>query len=51
MAKDGENFTVSFELPIFHDGTVETYSNLLNVEYSDNTPDDFREMFEEIFCK
>lgn len=51
MAKDGENFTVSFELPIFHDSTVETYSNLLNVEYSDNTPDDFREMFEEIFCK
>lgn len=51
MAKDGENFTVSFELPIFHEGTVETYSNLFNVEYSDNTPDDFKEMFEEVFCK
>lgn len=51
MAKDGEEFTVRFELPIFHDGTVETYSNLLNAEYSDNTPDDFREMFEEVFCK
>ena len=51
MAKNGEKFTVKFELPIFHEGTVATYSNLMNIEYSYNTPDDFREMFEEVFCK
>lgn len=40
------DFTVEFDMPILNDGG---FTHLRNVFYSDNTPDDFRQRFEDIF--
>lgn len=45
--KDGTEFTVSFDLPIIN-GYI--YYSFENITYSDNTPEDFKIRFEEIFA-
>lgn len=45
----GENFDVSFDMPIAIDGYPEYLLDLRNITYSDNTPEDFKTMFEDIF--
>lgn len=50
MEKDGESFSVTFDLPIFKAaGGYACYSGVRNITYSDNTPEDFKTLFEEIF--
>lgn len=59
--KDGEQFTVEFDLPIYtlvgylsnvslNPLFSHEYAELWNIAYSDNTPDDFKTKFEEIFA-
>lgn len=58
---DGEQFTVEFDLPIYTSvGYLSNvslnplfnheYASLWNISYSENTPDDFKTSFEEIFA-
>ena len=63
QSKNGEQFTVEFELPMFNDvqytmmsnkyiGAIEVYSKYVSfydITYSDNTPEEFKTMFEDIF--
>ncbi len=44
---DGTEFKVNFDLPILN-GYI--YYSLQNITYSDNTPEDFKTRFEEIFA-
>ncbi|MDE6131864.1 MAG: zf-HC2 domain-containing protein [Oscillospiraceae bacterium] len=51
MEKDSEVFTVTFDLPIFKSsGDYACYTGVRNITYSDNTPEDFKAMFEDIFA-
>lgn len=43
---DGNEFTVKFDAPLLNDGGI---THLKNVSYSDNTPEDFKTQFEDIF--
>ncbi len=47
QSEESGKFTVSFDLPIISYGNSFTY--LENVSYSDNAPEDFKVMFEDIF--
>lgn len=47
---NGEIFDVSFDMPIAIDGFPEYLLDLRNITYSDNTPEDFKTMFEDIFA-
>lgn len=50
MEKDGESFTVAFDLPIIKSaGDYACYTGVRNITYSDNTPEEFKTMFEDIF--
>ena len=49
MDNNGDNFTVEFDMPIKTEYMYSLYSSARNVVYSDNTPDDFKTMFEDIF--
>lgn len=64
QSKGGELFTVEFELPIITDvqyimisntyiGSIEIlrrFASFYDITYSDNTPEDFKTMFEDIFA-
>lgn len=51
MKKDGKSFAVTFDLPIFKSsGDYACYTGVRNVTYSDNTPEDFKTIFEDIFA-
>ncbi|MDE7302340.1 MAG: zf-HC2 domain-containing protein [Oscillospiraceae bacterium] len=43
---EGSEFTAEFDVPILYTGG---FTHLKNVSYSDNTPDDFKRQFEDIF--
>lgn len=43
---DGNEFTVKFDAPLLSDNGI---THLKNVSYSDNTPEDFKKQFEDIF--
>lgn len=45
----GEKFEISFDMPIAIEGYPEYLLDLRNITYSDNTPEDFKTRFEEIF--
>lgn len=46
----GEKFTVNFDMPVAITGYPEYLLDLRNITYSDNTPEDFKTMFEDIFA-
>lgn len=46
----GEKFQVSFDMPIAIDGYPQYLLDLRNITYSDNTPEDFKTLFEDIFA-
>ncbi|MDE5859820.1 MAG: hypothetical protein K2H23_05480, partial [Oscillospiraceae bacterium] len=46
----GEKFQVSFDMPIAVDGYPEYILDLRNITYTDNTPEEFKTMFEDIFA-
>lgn len=64
QSKDGEQFTVEFEMPMFSDvqytmlsnkyiGNIEVlnkFASPYDIVYSDNTPEDFKTIFEDIFA-
>ncbi len=47
--KDGEEFSVSFSMPIDPTGYPETITYFQDISYSDNAPDEFRTLFEKAF--
>lgn len=50
MDNNGDTFTVEFDMPI-HAAYMSTYyASVKNIIYSDNTPEDFKTMFEDIFA-
>lgn len=49
MDNNGDNFTVEFDIPIETLYMYPSYASVRNIVYSDNTPDDFKTMFEDIF--
>lgn len=49
MDNNGDNFTVEFDMPIRTEYMYSLYSSVRNIVYSDNTPEDFKTMFEDIF--
>lgn len=46
---EGGKFDISFDMPIAIEGYPEYLLDLRNITYSDNTPDDFKTLFEDIF--
>lgn len=48
--KDGAEFYVSLDVPFNVAGSPWVPSNVRNITYSENTPDDFKVRFEEIFA-
>ena len=46
----GEKFQVSFDMPIAIDGYPVYLLDLRNITYSENTPEEFKTMFEDIFA-
>ena len=51
QTKNGEEFTVSFDIPAILIGAPIFTSCFRNITYSDNTPEDFKVQFEEIFAR
>ncbi|MDE6709492.1 MAG: hypothetical protein K2J76_03270, partial [Oscillospiraceae bacterium] len=49
MDNNGDNFTVEFDMPIRTEYMYSLYSSARNIVYSNNTPEDFKTMFEDIF--
>lgn len=49
MDNNGDNFTVEFDMPIRTEYMHSLYSSARNIVYSNNTPEDFKTMFEDIF--
>lgn len=49
MDNNGDKFTVEFDMPIKTVYMYSHYSSVRNIVYSDNTPEDFKTMFEDIF--
>lgn len=49
MDNGGDKFTADFEIPIKTEYMYPIYTSVRNIVYSDNTPDDFKTMFEDIF--
>lgn len=47
---DGEKFQILFDMPIAIDGYPEYLLDLQNITYSENTPEDFKTIFEDIFA-
>lgn len=49
MDNNGDKFTVEFDIPITTVYMSTSYSSVRNIVYSNNTPEDFKTIFEDIF--
>lgn len=50
MDNNGDKFTVEFDMPIRVVYMSTVYASVRNIVYSENTPEDFKVMFEDIFA-